>query len=196
MPSPTKEGEIDVFGIERGEVSCERVQKLLAKRPWVTGKIEKTVQFDEEDAMGIDMFVQVDERLINMLCLEQDPRGLKIQVKSERGKENCFYHKHEEMILNLGTGENIFVFNGQERYSLMLATLVGQMVLMAGLTGTISEEVMLDFLAEEMQDKKAVLAYIKHKDYVLEKKWLTRWVRENSDIWDEIETPELLILGD
>ncbi len=193
MPSPSKEGEKDVYGVERCRVSCGRVGIMMASRPWVVGQVMETEQFGPDDAVGIDMFAPFDQRLVDLLCMEQEPRGMKIQIKSERGKENRFRHKHKEEILNLASGENIFVFNGQEKESIMLATLVGQIVAMASLSGSIPERLMLDFMANDLHDEKAVLAYIKHREYLLRNKWFKRWL--DGSIYNEEEqwAPKLLI---
>jgi hypothetical protein len=194
MPSPTKEGERDIYGIERGKNSCERVSLMLENRPWVNGEVITTAQYSIEDYAGIDIFALVDQRLVDLLCMEQEERGLKFQVKSERGKENGFHHKHKEEILNLATGENIFVLNGQEDFSMMTASFVGQIVAMAELSGTVSESVVLSFLADDLHDEEAVMAYITHRDTLIKRKWFKWWL-DGSKIkaWNEL-MPELLIV--
>lgn len=194
MPSPTKEGERDIYGIERCKTSCERVALMLGKRPWVGDDVILTAQNSIEDDAGIDIFARFDQRLVDLLCMEQEDRGMKIQVKSERGKENGFYHKHKIDIFNLGAGENIFVLNGQEDFSMMTASLVGQIVAMAELSGTVNESVVLSFIAEDLNDEEAVLAYISNRESMLKRKWFKRWL-DGSKIkeWNEL-MPELLIV--
>jgi len=166
----------------------------MAQRPWVVGQVVETKQFSFEDSMGIDMFVPFDQRLVDMMCMVQDPRGMKIQIKSEKGKENNFRHKHKLEMLNLATGENIFVFNGQERESIMLATLVGQIIAMSSLTGSVPEDVMLEFIANDLLDEEAVLAYIKHKEHLVRSKWFKHWINGSKmDEWNESDL-ELLIV--
>ena len=156
---------------------------MLAKRPWINGEILKMKQHSDEDNLGIDMFARFDESLADILCMNQEDRGMKFQVKSQLKKENAFRHGYnalgqlyENQMLNLGTRDNIFVLNGQEEESLMLATLVGQIVAMAGLTGDVSESIILGFLAEDMLDEEAVLAYIKHREYLIKEKWFKKWL--------------------
>lgn len=194
MPTPTKEGERDIYAEKRCEKSCERVGKLLAKRPWVIGDIVETVRNSPEDEMGIDMFVYFDQRLVDMMCLDQGERGMKIQIKSDNMREKKFVSKHKERVFNLGSGEHFFLINGQERYTLMLASLVGQMVVMAGLTGYVSEEVMLDFIANDLHDEEAVLQYIKHRDHLLERKWFKDWLNGGKiEEWKKF-SPELVFV--
>jgi hypothetical protein len=91
-------------------------------------------------------------------------------------------------VFNLGTGESYFLINGQERVSLMVASLIGQMVAMADLTGYVSEEVMLSFIANDLHDEEAVLHYIKHKNHLLERKWFKSWLNGSKiEVWKKFE---------
>ena len=194
MPTPTKEGERDIYGIERCKKSCGRVCEMMNERPWVIGEVVETVRNSPEDEMGIDMFAHFDERLVELMCLNQEERGMKIQIKSSNGKEISFIKKHEDKIFNLGSGENYFIFNGQERKTLMLASLVGQIVAMAGLTGYVSEEVVLDFIANDLHDEEAVLQYIKHRNHLLERKWIKEWLGGSKiEEWKKY-SPELVFV--
>lgn len=158
--------------------SCSNVKRVLERRPWVTGEIIETERFGADDAMGIDLFVPVEEGLLDFLCMEHNAGYLKFQVKSSDDHERKFKHKHRSMMWNLGGGETIFVLNGQDRQEVMLASLVGQMVLMAGQSGYVNEEYFLAFLAENMDDSEAVAEYCWHKDKVIKrKKWFEKEYR-------------------
>ena len=156
---------------------------MFFKRPWVNGKIIETIKNDPDDAAGIDMFVPADQRLVNLLCIEPDRRGLLVQIKSSSKKEEYFTGSHKQKIFNLAKGENIFVLNGQEENKIQMATLVGQMIIVAGLTDTVSEEVFLGFLAEDLMDKEAVLAYLENREYLLREKWFGDWLSGRISLW-------------
>lgn len=195
MTTETKPGMVDVYGKERCADSCRRVKEMLFRRPWVTGQIVETEQYGKDDMQGIDMFVPVRRDLVEMLFLEYDPRGLSFQVKSKTKKENCFQHKHEYKVLNLGTGENIFVLNGQEDYRLMLASLTAQFIAVACLAGYISEGLMLRYISESLGDREAFSSYLEKRDYIMKKKWIRKWL-DGSKIeeWKQYE-PSLIIIG-
>lgn len=165
---------INDYGDERGRVSCVRAREMLCGRPWVTGEVEETVKDSFDDRLGIDLFVPMDTRLTDMMCMEQGERGVKIQVKSCLKSEKKFLSAHKRDIFNLATGENIFVLNGQDNYAVMIASLIGQMVVMADLTGTVSEEVFLGFIAEDLKDEEAVRAYLNYKDYLAGEEWFAK----------------------
>lgn len=189
-----KEEKRDFFGEDRANTSCNRVVSMLEKRPWTYNKVKRTRRNSIDDSRGVDVFCSVDQRLVDILCMESDSQGIKIQVKSGIANENEFYSGvHRKRVLNLATGENIFVLNGQEPYPVMMASLVGQMVAMASLTG-ISEDIILDFLANEMRDEEIVEAYIDNREQIVREKWFGEWL-DGSRIraWDEL-MPELLIL--
>lgn len=190
-----KRGKRDVYGEERCRVSCGRVGEMFQDRPWVTGEIIETIKDSEGDRAGIDMYVPIDDQLAGLMCLHQSFNGLFIQIKSNEGKENGFLRKHKENMLNLASGENIFVINGQEDKKLMMASMVAQMVVMSSLTGSVLEEVMLGFLAENMNDSEAVQAYFENREYLIRHKWFKRWLDgSNIDKWKG-STQELLIVG-
>lgn len=186
---------IDAYGIERCEDSCRKVKEMLYKRPWVIGQITDTLQYSQEDMKGIDMFVPVDPDLVDLMFLEHDPRGLSFQVKSMMKKENYFQHKHELDVLNLGSGENIFVLNGQEEYQLMLASLTAQMIAAACLAGYVTERQMLRLISDSFGDQEALLAYQEKRDVIMKKKWIRKWL-DGSKIneWKQHE-PTLEIIG-
>ena len=188
MPTPTKEGERDIYGQERCKESCGRVWNMMRERPWITGDIVETIKNGVDDENGIDMFAHFDQRLVEMMCLEQDERGMKIQIKSDNKKEEKFVRRHKERVFNLGSGDSYFLINGQERVTLMLASLVGQMVVMAGLSGYVSEEVMLDFIANDLHDEEAVLQYIKHRNHLIDRKWFKSWLNGSKiDEWKKFK---------
>lgn len=164
-------------GDERGEMSCQNVKEMFSERPWVVGEITVTKKDDEDDKRGIDLFVPFDTRLTDILSLEQDEKGVMVQVKSSLKMENEFKKHHRSMIMNISTGQNIFVFNGQEDRSLMLGTLIGQIVAYASLSDSLPEDLILEFMAENMQDPEAVEAYIDNRDRIIKDKWFGRWIR-------------------
>lgn len=164
-------------GEERGKVSCERVIKMFIERPWVVGVITETEKNCDEDQEGIDLYVPVDTRLTDILCMEQGSKGVMVQVKSSLKRENEFKRGHKSKIMNLASGQNIFVLNGQEEASLILGSLIGQIVAFAGLTGSVPEDLMLGFMAEEMHDPHAVEAYIENRQEIIEDKWFGDWIR-------------------
>lgn len=174
---------INDHGDERGRISCERAREMFCGRPWVVGEVEETVKDSVDDRLGIDFYVPVDQRLTEIMCMEQGPKGIKVQIKSCLRKEKSFLSSHKGSIFNLATGENIFVLNGQDDFRVMMASLVGQMVVMADLTGTISEEFMLGFVAEELGDEEAVKAYLEYRDYLIEEEWFAKklWSTTNQD---------------
>lgn len=149
---------------------------MLEKRPWVKGKIIETKQYSEDDGRGIDMFVPVDSRLTDLLCMDQDVAGVKVQVKSGIRAEYKFWEKYKKNIFDLAKGDSIFVLNGQDDYRLMMASLLGQLVSMSSLTGSIPEEVLLGFLAEDLNDQEAVLAYIENRDLLIRDRWFKEWL--------------------
>jgi hypothetical protein len=163
-------------GRERSRVSCLRAKTMLAKRPWVTGEIIETVQNSRYDCWGIDMYVPLDTRLTDLLCMKQERRGIKVQVKSASKKEHEFWRERKKYILNLAKGENIFILNGQDEYPMMVASLLGQMMAMASLTGSIPEEVLMGFIAEDLNDQEAVLAYMEHRDVLIRDRWFKGWL--------------------
>ncbi len=175
-PRKERTGTRDVYGEERSRVSCCNVYELFRSRPWVVGEIIETEMNSPEDRAGVDMFVPVDERLADFMCLEQGVYGILVQVKSGQGNENEFAKDHRPRMLNLASGENIFVINGQEEKNVMLASMVAQIVAMTCLTGYVSEEVMLGFLAEDLGDKEAVMAYRKNKQFLIRNKWFKRYI--------------------
>jgi len=196
MPSPTKEGERDLYGQERCKESCGRVWSILRERPWITGDIVETIKNGADDENGIDMFAHFDQRLVELMCLEQDERGMKIQIKSDNKKEEKFVRRHKERMFNLGTGDSYFLVNGQERRTLILASLVGQIVVMAGLTGSVSEDVMLDILANDLHDEEAVEQFIKHRNHLLSRKWFREWLNGSKiEEWNKF-LPELMSVGE
>ncbi|HSV94398.1 MAG TPA: hypothetical protein VLH94_00260 [Spirochaetia bacterium] len=162
--------------IERSRESCFRVMAMLQERPWIRGEVIETVQNSRHDRWGIDMYVPVDHCLTDLLCMKQEKKGIKVQVKSGARKEHEFWREHKKWMLSLSKGENIFVINGQEKHALMLATLIGQMVAMSSLTGSIPENVFLGFMAEDLRDEEAVLAYIENKDWLIHNKWFGGWL--------------------
>lgn len=189
-----KRGVRDIYGEERCKVSCGRVNEMFQARPWVVGQIVETVKDDDGDRVGIDMFVPIDDRLADLMCLDQSYKGLFIQIKSGEERENDFYRKHKSDILNLASGQNIFVINGQEDTSLMIASMVAQIVAMSSLTGSVPEEVMLGFLSEEMNDPEAVQAYLENKEHLIKHKWFRRWLNgSNIDEWKDL-MPELVFV--
>lgn len=164
-------------GDERGEMSCQNVKAMFSERPWVVGEITVTKKDDEDDKRGIDLFVPFDSRLTDILSLEQDEKGVMVQVKSSLKMENEFKKHHRSMIMNISTGQNIFVFNGQEDPSLMLGTLIGQIVAYASLSDSLPEDLILEFMVEGMRDPEAVEAYIDNRDRIIKDKWFGRWIR-------------------
>lgn len=168
---------INDHGEERGRISCARARDMLCGRPWVIGGVEETIKDSFDDQQGIDFYVPVDTRLTDIMCMERDERGVKVQVKSCLRKERKFLTMHKNGIFNLATGENIFVLNGQDDYAVMMASIVGQMVVMADLTGTVSEEVLLGFMAEDLGDREAVEAYLNYKKYLTEEEWFAKRLR-------------------
>lgn len=167
----------EIYEKERGRKSVENVGMMFLERPWVKGEITETEQYCEEDSQGIDMFVPVDERLVDWLCLEKDSRGLAVQVKSSWYEESAFAKSHKKKIFDLGFGRTILVLNGQEEWSLMQASLLGQMVAMVRMTG-IPEEVFLGFMADELGDKTLVEAYFRHRDCLVDEKWFGKRLTE------------------
>lgn len=163
-------------GNERGEVSCQRVKTMFIERPWVVGEIKETMKNDEDDRHGVDLFVPIDTRLTNILSLEQSPNGVMVQVKSSLKKENEFKRWHRSMIMNISTGQNIFVFNGQEDKSLMLGSLIGQIVAFASLSDSLPEDLILEFIVEGLHDPRAVEAYIDSRQRIIKEKWFGRWI--------------------
>lgn len=161
---------------ERSRVSCLRAKTMLEKRPWVRGKIEETIQNGKDDERGVDMYVKVDRRLTDLLCMEQEERGIKVQVKSGIKKEYEFWRARKRQILDLAKGENIFILNGQDDYPMMVASLLGQMMAMANLSGTIPEEVLMGFIAEGLHDEEAVLAYAEHREILIRDRWFKGWL--------------------
>lgn len=80
------------------------------------------------------------------------------------------------MIMNISTGQNIFVFNGQEDGSLMLGTLIGQIVAFASLSDSFPEDLILEFIVEDLHDTQAVEAYIDNRERIIKEKWFGRWI--------------------
>jgi hypothetical protein len=148
---------------------------MLLSRPWVR-KVIETEQNSKEDMQGIDMFVEVDEVITDLLCMERGEKGLKVQVKSSFKKERDFHRFHRSDMFNLATGETIFVLNGQEERSLMMATLIGQMIAMLNLTDTVPEKMFLGLLVREYSDKEIVDAYKDWKLYLERNKWFRGWL--------------------
>jgi len=163
-------------GNERGEMSCQRVKTMFAERPWIVGEIKETKKNDEDDRHGVDLFVPFDSRLTDILSLEQGQYGVMVQVKSSLKMENEFKRWHRSMIMNISTGQNIFVFNGQEERSLMLGSLIGQIVAFASLSDSLPEDLILEFIVEGLQDPQAVEAYIDSRERIIKEKWFGRWI--------------------
>lgn len=166
---------------ERGESASVRVTEILLGRPWVTGKIIETERSGEDDMMGVDLFVPINEKILGFLGLVQDVRGVPFQVKSGDHSVEKFVRRRK--IFNEGEyrfedGKYIFVLNGQNSMEVILADIVGQMVGLACRFGDVSEAGVLDYIQEELGDKQAVLRYLEHKVILLDSAWYRRLLSE------------------
>jgi len=163
-------------GRERAEVGCRRVREILSGRPWLKSEVLETMQNSEEDQLGVDMFIQVDDRLVEFLGLWQYPElGVPIQVKSSnRAKRN--FLREKGMVRDgrpvFSDGHYIITLNGTDSRYQILADIVGQMIVLAMNAGTVNKEAeFLIILKDSFGDVEAVETWLEQREVVLDKAW-------------------------
>jgi len=160
-------------GEKREKDGCDRVCTVLKERPWVVGEVFETKKNGTDDCKGIDMFVPMDNRLLEYLDIKKGEEGVPFQIKSsyKAGKE--FVHSHEiykKGVYCFANKEYAFVITGLDAREMIVADLVGQIVNLAKSRG-MPEEDTLSFLAEELGDWEAVEKYCEQKVILQEVAW-------------------------
>lgn len=165
-------------GEKRGTEACERVFQVLASRPWVIGEMTITDKNSLDDELGFDIFVPMDERLLQTLGIRQKKLGVPFQVKSNDHAVEKFM-KHRKIVrqgeLVFTEGDYIFTLNGQHAKDLILADMVGQMIVLS--SEVMKETDFLDFLGAGMQDEDAVLRWIENRDLILDGWWYSHLIQ-------------------
>jgi hypothetical protein len=163
-------------GERREEDSCKRVRQVLEERPWVIGNIVEVAKNSDEDSRGVDMFVPMDNRLLEYLDIKKERQGVPFQIKSSYKTCVEFVHSHEifkKGVYRFSNGDYVFVINGLDAKEIVAADIVGQIVGLAKRRG-IPESDALFFLAEELADRQAVESYIDQKVILEEVAWYLR----------------------
>ena len=158
---------------ERSTDGCERVREILENRPWIIEEIVEVVKNTDDDSFGIDMYVQIDDRLLDLLQIEGLERGMPIQVKSAQKKCTDFVREHnicKNGHLCFEDDQYTFVLNGLDASEMIMADLLGQMVALVKRKG-IRENDLLDFVGDELGDTELVEAYKDHKMILKEIAW-------------------------
>lgn len=156
----------------RGIVACERVYEVMCQRPWVTGDILVTVANSIDDVRGYDLFLPMDERLVQTLGICEKKCGVPVQVKSSDHAVKEFLRSRRIMKsgeLVFTEGEYIFTFNGHQSKDLIVADMVGQMLLLT--RDYMNEANFLDYLSDGMGDTDAVERWIDNREIILGEWW-------------------------
>lgn len=155
---------------ERGESACKRVLGVLKDRPWVRN-VEETVKNSDEDKRGVDIYLEMDDRLMALLGIGREAYPIAVQVKSSEFEQRKFGQNHKRKVFNVKKNEHMFVLDGQDALDVLKADLVGQMLVLVTLTGRTGEKGLLRYLEEEMRDKEIVNRFLENKELLLEAKW-------------------------
>ncbi len=155
---------------KRGTEACERTIRVLAERPWIS-EIEETDRNQIADRYGVDIFMKMDERVLEIIDVWREGLPIPVQVKSSEIEQRRFKMQHKKQIFNSEKGRHIFVFDGQDALDVIAADLVGQMIVLAYFSGSTDEQGLLKFLEEDMGDSACVIRYRENRELLLDSKW-------------------------
>jgi hypothetical protein len=155
---------------ERESSACERVKKVLNERPWIC-EVTETVHNDCDDQCGVDMFVVVDPDIFKAIGEWGKDSLLAVQVKSSERKQRKFKTMHQSKIFNQKDEKHIFVLDGQDALDVIRADLMGQLIVLAGLTRSADEEDLLNYMERELYDRDIVQRFRENRELIVTTKW-------------------------
>ena len=155
---------------ERGRSSCERVKRMLNACPWV-GDIVETIKNGDHDRCGVDIYIQIEEKLARAIGVWESGQMIPVQVKSSEHEQRKFGVAHHHEIFNLKKKIHFFVLDGQDAMDVITADMVGQIIVLACMTGKYYESEFLRFLKEEIGDGESLARFLENRELIVSEKW-------------------------